>query len=331
MCRTILSASTGPATVRSVAHDLEPAPMTEPRSRVRPPLTLIANAQEWHSRSLESILGPAGYAVLRAYTGKQAIERAIESRPDLIFIDTDLPDRDGFEVCHEISVHPAISACTPILMTSPGHPSRQKRLDALKAGAWDYIGAAIDGEELPLRLDTLVRAKLEADRVREEGLLDELTGLYNLRGLARRAREVGSQAFRHKEPLACIVLTTSSAEGSVFTTQVIEEIAKILRSTGRSSDVIGTLGPGEYAIVAGGTDSAGAERFSERLAQAAARIFGERDFRVSIGYDAVPNYSESPIDPSDMLSRATAAMRHSRATADPGRPFTVRGFDSKLN
>jgi diguanylate cyclase (GGDEF)-like protein len=305
--------------------------MTAPRPRVRPPLTLIANSQEWHSRSLESILGPHGYAVLRAYTGKQAIERAIEARPDLIFVDTDLPDRDGFEVVRELRESPFVSPSTPIVMTSPGHTSRQRRLEALRAGAWDYIGAAIDGEELPLRLDAMVRAKMEADRVREEGLLDELTGLYNIRGLARRAREVGSQAFRYKEPLACIVVTPMMANDPTATARIIDELAQVLRSTGRSSDVIGTLGPGEFAIVAGGTDSAGAERLAERLAEAAGRIFGTEDVNVAIGYDAVPNYSEAPIDPSDMLSRASAAMRRSRADAVPGRRLSVSRFESKLN
>lgn len=305
--------------------------MTDPRPRVRPPLTLIANSQEWHSRSLESILGPHGYAVLRAYTGKQAIERAIEARPDLIFIDTDLPDRDGFDVVKELRENPHISPSTPIIMTSPGHTSRQRRLDALRAGAWDYIGAAIDGEELPLRLDAMVRAKMEADRVREEGLLDELTGLYNIRGLARRAREVGSQAFRQKEPLACIVVTPMSGTLSDATQRVIEELARVLRATGRSSDVMGTLGPGEFAIVAGGTDSAGAERFAQRLSEAAARIFGTEGVNVAVGYDAVPNYSEAPIDPSDMLSRASAAMRRSRADAVPGQRLSLRRFEASLN
>lgn len=305
--------------------------MTVPRQRNRPPLTLIANSQEWHSRSLESILGPHGYAVLRAYTGKQALERAVEARPDLIFVDTDLPDRDGFDVVKALRENPHVSPSTPIIMTSPGHTSRQRRLEALRAGAWDYIGAAIDGEELPLRLDAMVRAKMEADRVREEGLLDELTGLYNLRGLARRAREVGSQAFRHKEPLACIVVTPMTGEHAANAEQIIEELARVLRSTGRSSDVIGTLGPGEFAIVAGGTDSAGAERLAERLAEAAAVIFGTQNVNVAVGYDAVPNYSESPIDPSDMLSRASAAMRRSRADAKPGKRLSVSRFEPTLN
>ena len=42
----------------------------------RPPLVLIVSNQEWSSRSLETILAPNGYAVLRAYTGASAMARA---------------------------------------------------------------------------------------------------------------------------------------------------------------------------------------------------------------------------------------------------------------
>jgi len=303
----------------------------------RPPLTLIVNSQEWHARSLESILGPHGYAVLRAYNGRQAIERAISARPDLIIIDTDLPDRDGLDVCRELRASASISACTPILMTSSGHPSRQKRIDALKAGAWDFLGAAMDAEELPLRLDAFVRAKQEADRVREDGLLDELTGLYNLRGLARRARELGSQAFRQKEAFACLVITPlvyaagDLAADEAAENAVMERLAKVLRSTGRTSDAIGTLGPGEFAIIAQGTDSVGAERLAERLSDAASIIFGSEGVRVAVGYDAVQNYSEDPVDPSDMLTRASVAMRASRSAANGSRRLSIRRFENSLN
>jgi diguanylate cyclase (GGDEF)-like protein len=311
------------------------APMNDRSAYARPPLTLIVSSQEWHSRSLESILGPCGHAVLRAYNGKQAIERAVSARPDLIILDTDLPDRDGLEVCRELRAHPSINRCTPIVMTNSGHPNRQKRLDALRAGAWDLIGAALDGEELPLRLDAFVRAKQESDRIREESLLDELTGLYNIRGLARRARELGSQAFREKEAFACLVITPvmdgAEAERDAIAPAVVERLARILRDTGRTSDVIGTLGPGEFAIVAHGTDSAGAARLAQRVSEAAAKLFGDEQMRVAVGYDAVPNYQESPIDPSDMLTRASAAMRLSRAGVSP-QTSTIRPFNgSQLN
>ena len=62
------------------------------------PLVLIANDQEWSARSLESILGPSGYSVVRAYTGQQALERARTSQPDLIILDAQMPDMHGFDV-----------------------------------------------------------------------------------------------------------------------------------------------------------------------------------------------------------------------------------------
>lgn len=301
--------------------------MSDRTSHARPPLTLVANSQEWHSRSLESILGPHGYAVLRAYTAKQAIDRAISSRPDLIILDTDLPDRDGFEVCRELRADERISVSTPIVMTSPGHSSRTKRLEALRAGAWDFIGSTLDGEELPLRLSAFVRAKQEVDRARDESLLDEATGLYNVRGLAKRAREIGSQAFRAKEPLACIVLTTQPRHGGTSpdtaTNVDLERLAHVIRETGRTSDAVGMVGQGEFGVVAQGTDSLGAVRLAERLAEAANRILADVGMRVVVGFDAVPNYHDAPIEPSDMLMRASMAMRLSQ-TEEAGSAASVR-------
>lgn len=311
--------------------------MTDSAPLRRPPLTLVVNSHEWHLRSLESILGPHGYAVLRAYNGKQAVERAISAHPDLIIIDADLPDRDGLEVCRELRALPNVSAYTPILITSAGQQSRQKRIEALRAGAWDFIGASFDGEELPLRLDAFVRAKQETDRIREESLLDDLTGLYNLRGLARRARELGSSAFRQREAFACLVIAPlrgdapDNASTEEWETATLTRLAKVLLRLGRTSDAIGTLGPGEFAIVAQGTDPAGAEKFAERLASAASELFGSEGIQLAVGYDAVPNYNDAPIDPSDMLTRATAAMRASRTVSATTRRSSIRRFEASLN
>jgi diguanylate cyclase (GGDEF)-like protein len=183
----------------------------------------------------------------------------------------------------------------------------------------------VDAEELPLRLDAYVRAKFEADRAREESLLDQLTGLYNIRGLARRARELGSQAFRHEEPMACIVFAPVpasgelSAEGEAAMTQAVSKVGKALRDVGRISDAIGRLGPTEFAVIASGTTKEGAVRLAERLQLVVQSVLKEMasapDLRVAAGYDSVTNYRESPIEPSDMLVRAMTAMRMSRADA----------------
>jgi len=313
--------------------------MPDRAPRSHPPLVVIANSQEWHTRSLESILGPHGYAVLKAYTGKQALERARGAQPDLIIVDTDLPDLDGLEVVRMLRSDAAISESTPILVTSPGHPTRQKRLDALRAGAWDYLGATYDAEELPLRLDAYVRAKFDADRAREESLLDRITGLYNIRGLARRARELGSQAFRAEEPFACIVFAPrleggegDAAADEALVRVAVDRLARALRESGRVSDAIGRLGPTEFAVVAQGTDGEGVVRMAERLQRLldaeSARDGTAPRLKVAAGYDAVANYHDAPIEPSDMLVRATMAMRQSR-TDDGGN--WIRRFEARSN
>lgn len=306
--------------------------MTERTPRARPPLVLIANSQEWHARSLESILGPCGYAVLRSYTGKQTLDLALSGHPDLILLDTDLPDRDGFEVCQELRSQAGVGPSTPILMTSSSHASRQKRLQALRAGAWDFLGSSLDGEELPLRLDAYIRAKREVDRTREESLLDELTGLYSIRGLARRARELSSQAFRHNEPFACIVLTPVRSEqtGAVTlpSTELLETLARALREAGRTSDAIGIVGPGEFAVVAQGTDAEGAERLAERLARATSAVVDDPNVRMAAGYDAVEHFRDSPVEPSDMLRRASMAMHQSRVEPFRDTFVNIRRFQT---
>ncbi len=301
--------------------------MPELKLRSHPPLVLIASSQEWHARSLESILGPHGYAVVRAYTGKQALERARSARPDLVIVDADLPDLDGIEVCRNLRDDPPMSASTPILITGSGQPTRQQRLAALRAGAWDYLTLPFDGEELQLRLDAFTQAKFEADRAREESLLDELTGLYNIRGLARRARELGSQAFRQHEPFACVVLAphveatgTDAASAEAAVTAAVTHIAKTLRVSGRAADAIGRLGPTEFGVVAQGADAAGVVKLVQRLVESLESGALESGgtvprFKVRAGYDAVPNYYEAPIEPEDMLVRATIAMRMSQGDA----------------
>ncbi len=135
-------------------------------------MVLIANDQEWSARSLESILGPNGYSVVRAYTGQQALERARTAQPDMIILDAQMPDIHGFEVCRMLRSDPRFSATTPIVITTSGPSGRTQRLEAYRAGAWEFLGQPLDGESLLLKLRTFLQCKLEVDALREESLLD---------------------------------------------------------------------------------------------------------------------------------------------------------------
>ena len=298
------------------------------------PLVLIANDQEWSARSLESILGPSGYSVVRAYTGQQALERVRTTQPDIIILDAQMPDVHGFDVCRQLRSDPRFSATTPIIITTSGPSGRTQRLEAYRAGAWEFLGQPVDGEALLMKLATFLQSKQEVDTLREESLLDAGTGLYNMRGLARRAHEIGADAFRRRDPLACVVFAPE-AEGVAAAEsadeelhRIAEQVGQLLKRVGRSSDAIGRLGQSEFGVIAPATGTEGVLRLVRRLGTSIESSpipvrGGERSLKVQAGYCAVPDFAESPVDAVELLLRATTALRDLKRDGDSEQ---VRGF-----
>ena len=296
--------------------------MSEQPLTTRPPLVLIANDQEWSARSLESILAPAGYAVLRAYTGRQALDIARNAQPDAVILDYKMPDLDGIEVCRLLQNDSRFSRLTPIIVTTSTITGLTQRLAAFEAGAWEFCTQPLDADALIFKLGTFVRAKQDADRIRGESLLDQVTGLYNMQGLARRAREIGAEAYRRSDPLACIAFAPEPNPvqlGEHVSDQIAERIVghlgDIVRRTGRISDAIGRLGQSEFAIIAPATEASGAVRLAERFRES---VEGSplhvndtpHPMRIRAGYCAVRNFAESPVDAVELLLRATTALRY---------------------
>ena len=297
------------------------------------PLALVAGEQDSSAGWIDKVLGDNGFAVLRTPDGQHALGRARTTNPDVIFIEAVLSDMSGLELCRAVRADPRVSNSTPILVTTPHDPTRTQRIAALRAGAWECVGRSTEAAELIPKLHAYMRAKLDADRARAEGLLDPATGLYNRQGLARRIQELGSHAFREHGALACIVLALDLEAGAAITgdgaAQAILKSVQALKATGRRSDVLGRLGPTEFAVLAPSTQPAGALRLAARMAQAvrdtasaAAQRLPVREVR--IGYEAVTNISYAPIQPVDLLVRASAALR--RGTAVGGTSW-IRRYD----
>lgn len=293
----------------------------ERRRELSPPLVLLASDQEWSTRSLESVLGPHGFASVRAYTGRQALDLARRTHPDVVIVDAGMPDIPGIELCQRLRDDPELPPSTPIVMTTAGPASRTQRLDAYRAGVWEFLSQPVDAEALLLKLDAFVRAKREIDRSREESLLDDSTGLYNVRGLARRAREMGAEASRRRAPLACVAVTVAAPEEEreELDARVAEALAELCRRTARSSDAVGRLARSEFAIIAPATDAAGAIRLAERLREGASRTpfadhrIGGR-YEVQAGYCAYSDFAQAPVDAVELMLRAASALRHVRSS-----------------
>jgi PleD family two-component response regulator len=289
--------------------------LAEPVRAKRGPVVLIANDQEWVPRSLESILLPEGFEVVRVYTGRQALERVAAVNPDLIILDAQMPDLDGFEVCRRMRADPVVDAVVPIIISTAGAANRAQRVEAYRSGAWAFYNQPFDGELLLAQFRTFLVSKEAFDSARAQSMTDGLTGLYTSFGLAQRAREIASEAHRGHTALACVVLKPESANGDLGDAaqlQLAQWIGALLRREGRSADAIGRVGPVQFAVVAPRTNPEGAEKLARRFdallqaSSSADRVM--HPMRLRAGYCAVPDFTKSDADALEMLSRASAAL-----------------------
>jgi len=256
--------------------------------------------------------------VRKAYTRGQTLTHIRRDPPDAIVIDEQLPDGDGHTLCRDLYEQDLISPSTPVFLALSRSPTRRDRLAALRAGAWACLGDPLDAEELVAALGVYVPAKLDADHARTTGLVDEMTGVYNVRGLTRRAQELGADAARRRTGLACILLAPDTESGEP-PLALVRRIAATLRSATRHSDAIGRLEPAAFAVVALDTDAGQVRRLAERLATAIlSKPDGRSDaqppaFRLRAGFHGVANFRTASIDAAELMLRATAALQRARS------------------
>jgi diguanylate cyclase (GGDEF)-like protein len=294
----------------------------------------VVGDRDGNARWLEQVLAPNGFAVLQSPDARHALARARGTQPDAICIDAVLPDMSGLELCRLLRQDPRVWNSTPILITTPHAPTLEQRVAAMRAGAWECIGRPTNPEELILKIGAFMRAKLDADRARAEGLLDPATGLYNRQGMARRARELGSHAVRQHGALACVAFALdlepgAASVGDAAAATILRSV-QALKTAPRVSDVVGRLGPTEFAVIAPATDAGGAMKLAERLLRAVQGIVGSARPAlplqgVRVGYEAVTNLGYAPMEPVDLLIRASAALR--RGTPVGGASW-IRHYDT---
>jgi DNA-binding response OmpR family regulator len=106
-------------------------------------------------------LETAGYAVITAMDGQQAIDAVANEKPDIVLLDVMMPVMDGFTACERIR---EFSALPVIILTAKGE--ERDRVRGLDAGADDYIVKPFSAQELLARVRAVLR---RAERETVEG------------------------------------------------------------------------------------------------------------------------------------------------------------------
>jgi PAS domain S-box-containing protein len=129
---------------------------------------LVLNVDDYEAGryATSRVLRQAGFEVVDAATGEEALRRVRADEPDLVVLDVNLPDLDGFEVCRRIKTTPETSSI-PVLYLSAAYRTPEHRVQGLDLGADGYLTQPVDPRELVATVNALLRAREVEAAVRE--------------------------------------------------------------------------------------------------------------------------------------------------------------------
>lgn len=164
-------------------------------------------------RLVGMMLERQGYQILAAATGQQALQKAIETQPDLIILDVMMPDMDGYEVASRIRSHPATEPI-PILMFTAKTGVNDK-IAGYQAGADDYLTKPIHPQDLVTRVENLLERQPTTDRDFDEshiiGFLPTKGGL----GTTTLALNTAVELRNMHQDIGCSLVELQSGKGTL--------------------------------------------------------------------------------------------------------------------
>ena len=303
--------------------------MTTPRAKI-----LVADDSSVERAAARTALEDAGYAVMEAVDGQQALEVFAKDRPDLVMLDVVMPRLTGLETCRILKAK-AGGNYLPVIMVSTRN-SVNARVEGLRSGADDYLGKPYDAEELRARVEALLRTrKVIAERAATE-TRDAPAGAaasqeaeaasaaaYRSANEAfrRRADEEFDRAERYSDPLACLrveldryddLLKRYSPEA---VTGLIRSLRDVIEVSVRKIDLVFRLDDRGYVLLLPNTHFPGALAVAERISldSAKIRIESEPDQKtsVSVGVSFFPNKDTHSVQ--DLLELVGAALDRARS------------------
>lgn len=124
---------------------------------------LVVDDTRFHRTLTSDILGRVGYATVQVESGAQALEKVVSESPDLVILDSELPDPDGLEVCRRLKGDPFTNHIPIIIFTA--NASIPDKVDSLRTGADGYLGKPYTPEELVAHVEALLRRSFHFDPV----------------------------------------------------------------------------------------------------------------------------------------------------------------------
>ncbi len=246
-----------------------------------------------------------------AHDGREALQVAGEYRPDLILIDIELPDMNGFALCRAIKTDPKL--CDAAVLFVSSHTQCDNQVRALEFGGVGFIQKPINVPVVRAHVRAHLNLRNEAKRL---AYYDALTGLPNRQLFTNRAAQAIQQAQSNGSKVALLLLdldhfkSINDSLGHSVGDAILKCVAERLASSVRPQDTVSRPGGDEFVILLPQVVRLEAiGDLSEQLLRtlASPMQIGEKRYSIttSIG---VSIYPEDSTDLEALYSHADAAM-----------------------
>ena len=267
-----------------------------------PKRILAVDDSPTYLNELGDILRGQGYEVQLATSGAEALELLAVQPADCVLLDLVMPGLDGLETCRRIKAAPGLRNTPVVIVTAI--EDRRSMIDALAAGADDYLTKSSDGEVLRARAQAQIRRKQLQDETRM--MREEL--------LRREVEAAGERALREaaetKASLAA-ELELKNQELEAFSYSVAHD----LRAPLRSIDGFSVALLEDYGEQLDDT----AKSYLGHLRKSAAHMARLIDDLLSLSRVTSSEFIRSEVDLSAVARDVIDRLRQN----DPGRPIEI--------
>ncbi|MGL1903310.1 MAG: diguanylate cyclase [Fibrobacterales bacterium] len=279
---------------------------------------LVVDDVSINTKILKKILVLNGYHVIIALNAEDAVRIANQTPPDLVMLDINMPDVDGYELSMQMKTNKSLEEI-PIIFISASTDTHTI-VKAFDSGGVDYVTKPIERREVLAR----VKVHLELQKIKRELLItnkklqqlaitDELTQTYNRRNMIDRLRDAFSYSDRYKTDVSVLMVDldyfkrVNDSFGHNAGDAVLSDVSKVMKEMVRDSDVVGRWGGEEFVLIFPHTNIDGALEVSEKIRrELEERSWAMTQAGVTISGGLVQHQRGEAID--DCINRADILM-----------------------
>jgi diguanylate cyclase (GGDEF)-like protein len=235
----------------------------------RLPVLLVVDDQPINIQLIHQIFSE-NHTILMATSGAQALAICANQQPDLMLLDIEMPNMNGYEVCEQIKANPLTHHIPIIFVTA--HNNVLAEVRGLSVGAVDFITKPVNPEIVRARVKTHLTLKTQSDLLRSWAYIDGLTSVFNRRHFDEQLSIEWGRALRHNTSLSVAMIDVDffKAYNDCYGHQAGDDCLRLIAATiknkiKRPGDLVARYGGEEFICLLPYTDFAGAMTFAEQL------------------------------------------------------------------